>query len=73
VYAAELSRVLGGSDIEGQTTTGVAAVTGAIEGTVAYRVARVNNWSSGHSKMVAFTGLGGNFIGADRYRHHWGG
>jgi hypothetical protein len=30
---------------------------------VAYRVVPVNNWSSGHSKMVAFIGLGGNFIG----------
>ncbi len=62
-HAVELSWVLGDGEIGGRATSGIAAVTGAVESTVAYRIARHNNWSSGHSKMVAFTGLGGNFIG----------
>jgi hypothetical protein len=63
VHAVQLAGLVGGDAIDGRTTAGLAALTGAIEGTVAYRVARTRNWSGGHAEMVSYNGLGGNLVG----------
>lgn len=62
-HAVQLSYLLGGDGINGRATAGLAAVVGAGEGVIAYRVARHYNWGAGHARMVSFTGLTGNLIG----------
>lgn len=63
-HGVQLTQVLAGGELDGRAAAGIAAVAGAIEGTVAYRVARSNNWRGGHSEMIFFNGAMGNFIGA---------
>ena len=63
VHAVQLAGLAGGGAIDGRTRAGLAALGGAVEGTVAYRVARTRAWSGGHAEMVSFNGLGGNLVG----------
>jgi hypothetical protein len=62
-HALQTTLLIGGGRGVGRTTAAFAAVAGAAEGTVAYRIARENNWSPGHGEMVLFNGLGGNYVG----------
>jgi len=62
-HALQTTLLIGGGEGSGRVTAGFAAAAGAAEGTVAYRIARENNWSPGHGEMVFFNGLYGNYIG----------
>lgn len=63
IHGGQLSLIAGTENIEGRSVAGIIALTGAMEGAVAYRAARRNNWSEGHAQMVSFNALGGNFVG----------
>jgi hypothetical protein len=63
VHAVQLAGLAGGDQIGGRGVAGFAALAGAVEGTVAYRIARTRNWRGGHAEMVSFNGLGGNLVG----------
>jgi len=63
VHAVQLARLVGDDAVGVRGTVGLAAVGGAVEGTIAYRIARKRNWTGGHAEMVSFTGLGGNLVG----------
>jgi hypothetical protein len=63
VHAVQLARLAGGDRLDGQAIAGFAALGGAVEGTIAYRIARRHNWTGGHAEMVSFNGLGGNLVG----------
>ncbi len=63
IHGAQLRRIIGGERIENRAAAGIIALTGAVEGAVAYRAARANSWSSGHAEMLSFNTLGGNFVG----------
>ena len=62
-HAVQVMGVLAGEDLPGRGTAGLAALGGALEATVGYRIARRNNWSAGHAEMVAANGIGGNLVG----------
>ena len=63
LHAVQVAGIIGDDQLGGRATAGVAALAGAIEGTVAYRTARTYNWSGGHAEMVSFNGLAGNLVG----------
>ena len=62
-HAVQVMGVLAGEDLPGRGTAGLAALGGAIEGTIGYQIARRNDWSAGHAEMVTANGIGGNFVG----------
>jgi hypothetical protein len=63
VHALQLSTLVGGDRLDGQVAAGLAAIGGAVEGTIAHRTARRRNWAGGHAEMVSFNGLAGNLVG----------
>ena len=63
VHGAQIAGLVGGDQLGGRTTAGVAALVGALEGTLAYRTAHAYNWTGGHAEMVSFNGLAGNLVG----------
>ena len=62
-HAVQVMGIVAGEDLPGRGTAGLAALGGALEGAISYRIARRNNWSAGHAEMVTATGIGGNLVG----------
>lgn len=62
-HAVQVMVVFAGDDLPDRGTAGLAAVGGALEGAMGYRIARQHNWSAGHAEMVAANGIGGNLVG----------
>lgn len=62
-HAGQVMGVLAGEELPGRATAGVVALGGVLEGAIGYRVARRNNWSTGHAEMVTVNGAGGNLVG----------
>mgnify|MGYP006434641609 CR=1 FL=1 len=62
-HAVELVGLVGGTDADGRFTSGFAAVLGATESVVGYRLGHRRGWSGGTAEMIAYTGSLGNLIG----------
>lgn len=62
VHAVQLATLADG-DADGPAVAGLAAVLGAVEGTVGYLTARSSGWSGGHAEMVSLNGVSGNLLG----------
>ena len=62
-HAVEIVGLVGGDDADGRFTSGFAALLGATESALGYRLGHRRGWSGGTAEMVAYTGSLGNLIG----------
>lgn len=62
-HAVQLVGLVGGDDADGRFTSGFAALLGATEAALGYRIGSRTGWSGGTAEMIAYTGTFGNLIG----------